>query len=117
MDSGWRDIIVYTAANGTPSAPGVQLVDLNSGSTIVRSQCVTVAAGPGAAYECGDLRLAHALPAVRWRGRVRPAVLLFNSQHADPNPVMHADVTTSACPARARTRWTCRCGWTACGWP
>ena len=47
------------------SGPVLRHVDLNSAGEIERSQCVTAAAGAGAAYECGDLRLAHALPAHR----------------------------------------------------
>ncbi|MBD0319498.1 MAG: phycobilisome rod-core linker polypeptide, partial [Gemmatimonadetes bacterium] len=62
------------------------------GPNLERDLCLTVAAGPGAAYECGDLRLAHALPALRTLNKVRQPVLLYNSQHAQPTPLVAARV-------------------------
>jgi YD repeat-containing protein len=47
---------------------------------------------PGGASECGDLRLAHALPAVRTLNQARAPVLLYNSEHASPHPVVAANV-------------------------
>ncbi|HEX2076400.1 MAG TPA: RHS repeat-associated core domain-containing protein [Longimicrobium sp.] len=91
-DGGWVDVTLYGGSGGA-SAPAVRLVDLNSGPQIDRARCVTVAAGAGAAYECGDLRLVHALPAITTAGRVRAPVLIYNSQHAHPRPTVYADVT------------------------
>jgi len=94
-DAGWVD--VTTAGAGTSQvAPTVVLVDLNQGLTSDRSECVTVAVAPGAAYECGDLRVAHALPAQRTHGRTWAPALLYNSQHAHPMPTVYADVTIPA---------------------
>lgn len=64
-----------------------------SGPAIARDLCLTIAAGAGAAYECGDLRLVHALPAVRTLNKTRAPVLLYNSQHARPYQLFSADVT------------------------
>ena len=50
----------------------------------MRSLCVTVALPGDAASECGDLRLAHALPAVRTMSRGRAPVLIYNSGLAAP---------------------------------
>lgn len=43
-----------------------------------RGACVVVAVG-AAAYECGDLRLGHALPATRVLNRVRAPTLVYSS--------------------------------------
>jgi RHS repeat-associated protein len=64
-----------------------------SGPVLERGLCLTIAAGAGAAYECGDLRLTHALPSVRTLNTRRAPVLLYNSQHARPYPLLYADVT------------------------
>jgi RHS repeat-associated protein len=82
------------AAASVPLA--VQVADLNSGATIERSQCVTVATGVRSAYECGDLRMVHALPSFRTRNKARTPVLLYNAQHAHPRPTVYADVTLPA---------------------
>lgn len=77
---------------GDPGAPQVQVDDVNPGTAIERDLCLTVAI-PGGASECGDLRLAHALPAVRTLNRTRTPALLYNSQHASPRPTVAAHVT------------------------
>ena len=52
-----------------------------SPSAIERSDCLTVAAGPGA-YVCGDLLLTHALPGARSMAKARTPVLVYASQTA-----------------------------------
>jgi RHS repeat-associated protein len=94
-DAGWTDVAIGSPAGSTASAPQVTLVPLNAGAAVERSQCVTVAAA-GGAYECGDLRLAHALPAHRTRGRAWAPVLLYNSDQAHPRGTVRADVTVPA---------------------
>ncbi len=64
-----------------------------SGPVVDRGACLTIAAGAGAAFECGDLRLVHALPGVRTLNTPRAPVLLYNSQHAHPYALVTADVT------------------------
>jgi RHS repeat-associated protein len=49
----------------------VSVADVNPGTSVERDLCLSVSLAPGAASECGDLRLAHALPAVRTLGRAR----------------------------------------------
>jgi len=78
-DSGWVNITDVTPAS-------IVLADNGTGATLERSLCLTVAAGHGAATECGDLRLAHALPAVRTKNKARVPTLLYNSAHAHPTP-------------------------------
>jgi RHS repeat-associated protein len=67
-----------------------------TGPVIARDMCLTIAIGPSAAYECADLRIAHALPGVRTLGQARAPVLLYNSQHAHPFVVLNADVYAAA---------------------
>jgi RHS repeat-associated protein len=88
----------------TATEPGSSLSDAGTyaltlaptGPVVARDLCLTIAAGAGAAYECGDLRLVHVLPAVRTLNKARAPVLLYNSQHAHPYPLVSADVTVPA---------------------
>lgn len=65
-----------------------------------RRLCVSASAGPDAAMECGDLRIAHALPATRSRNRERAPVLTYDSRSADAVVRVPATVTLSgALPA------------------
>jgi len=88
-DSGWVNVSV------APSGPVVE-----------RALCLTIAAGPGAAYECGDLRLVHAFPGVRTFNTQRAPTLLYNSQHAHPYPLFQADVTVPTGPLPDSVRAT-----------
>ncbi|MBB4635619.1 RHS repeat-associated core domain-containing protein [Longimicrobium terrae] len=90
-DAGWAEL--EGVGTGTaPAAMTVTLVDLNSSATIARDQCVTVAIAPGAAMECGDLRLAHGLPAVQLLGRTHAPSLLYSSAHVSGTARVYADV-------------------------
>lgn len=82
-----------SASGAQLAAPTVSIAGLNPGTSIERSECVTIAVGGGAASECGDLRLAHALPAVTTMGKLRVPTLLYNSGHAHPTPKVAALVT------------------------
>jgi len=62
--------------------PGID-VD-NSGYPIERSACLTIAIGPAAAAECGNLRVVHPLPSVRTLNKIRTPTLLYNSEFAHP---------------------------------
>jgi RHS repeat-associated protein len=64
-----------------------------------RHLCVTVALPGAAASECGDLRLAHALPGVRTLDRARAPVLLYNSGLAQPRLRVVYNLTPSASKA------------------
>jgi RHS repeat-associated protein len=82
-----RDSGTYALTTASIPAAGMP-GDRSAGGTVERGMCLTIAAGAGAAYECGDLRLAHALPAVRLLNRAWAPVLVYNSQHARPHPVV-----------------------------
>jgi len=65
---------------------------LNAGSSIARDRCLTIAAGDGAAYECGDLRLVHALPTTTTMNKARTPTLIYTSAHAHPVTLIAVDV-------------------------
>lgn len=96
QDAGWVDVAGYGAPGATRAAPQVAVVSLQSSGPLDRGDCVAVAVAVRAAYECGDLRLAHGLPAHRTRGRTWAPALLFNSRHAYPRPTVYADVSFPA---------------------
>jgi RHS repeat-associated protein len=73
--------------------PQVATANLNPGATVERGACLTIALGPAAASECGDLRITHALSATRTMNKVRAPLLLYNSTFAWPVPIIRADVT------------------------
>jgi RHS repeat-associated protein len=83
-DSGWVNLTVG-GTGGTQMAPVVNIVNVNSGTTIARELCLTASLGPGAASECGDLRLAHGFQALKTLGVSRAPVLLYGSQTAEPS--------------------------------
>jgi RHS repeat-associated protein len=104
----WSDVEVTYSVSGAPLATGqitVTASNVTSGQAtqsvrvaprspvIARGECLTVAIGPSAAFECGDLRIVHPLPSVRTLGRVRTPTLVYNSQHARPRPVVTTEVT------------------------
>jgi RHS repeat-associated protein len=60
-----------------------------------RGDCVVASLGGGAASECGDLRLVHALPPTRTLNQSRAPVLLYNSRHAYPHTI-HGTLVTNA---------------------
>jgi hypothetical protein len=108
---GTQGVISVTATNSTPSvvkdqtwsevnvvaAPtaGAVLAGTGVGGSDVleRSLCLTASAGSGLAVECGELRAVHPLPMVRTLNSERVPMLLYNSEHAHPMPIIHADVT------------------------
>ena len=90
-DSGWVNLTVSGAG-----APLVAIADPSPGPTVERALCLTIAAGTGAAYECGDLRLVHALPTTRTLNKARTPTLLYNSAYAHPYPRVAANVTLPA---------------------
>ena len=88
--------VTLTATNGTVGSASVLARIAPVGLLIARDQCLTVAVGPDAAMECGDLRVIHPLPAVRAGNRLRVPTLLYNSQHARPTPIVYANIVTGA---------------------
>ena len=82
---------IEVAAIAPSTAAGLRLV--NATGTVERDLCLTIAAGPAAAFECGDLRLSHALPTVTTKGKARTPTLVYNSTHAQPNALIGVDLT------------------------
>lgn len=94
-DASFADSAVVAVTGVSSTAPVVSVVDVNSGAAVERSLCVTISSGSGTAFECGDLRVVHALPAIKTLNKVRAPMLLYNSAHADPYPLVAASVTLS----------------------
>jgi len=88
-DSASMDIMIPDSVPNR--SPGVVIA--GAGDVIARDRCLTIAVADAAAYECGDLRLVHALPTVTTRGKARTPILLYNSAHAIGNGVVAADIT------------------------
>jgi RHS repeat-associated protein len=78
-DQGSADIAVINTASA--ASVSLDVATVNPGGAITRAQCLTIAAGD-AAYECGDLRLAHALPAATTFAKARAPTLVYNSRAA-----------------------------------
>jgi RHS repeat-associated protein len=74
----------------------VRAQSFNPGANVAREQCVTIAAGADAAYECGDLRIVHALPAVTTMNRTRAPTLVYNSAQAAAHSIIAADVSVNS---------------------
>jgi RHS repeat-associated protein len=88
-----RAVSAQAADSGTVSVATVNngksgLANPIQANGIIRSDCLTVAVGEAAAYECGDLRLAHTFPGVRVMNRAWAPALVYNSQQARPYPVI-----------------------------
>ncbi|HZE09490.1 MAG TPA: hypothetical protein VE110_12115, partial [Gemmatimonadaceae bacterium] len=86
--NGTTNVIVTSTATIAVGTTG-----RNRGTTIDRDNCLTIAAGQNAAYECGDLRVIHALPATVTMDKARGPSLIYNSRHANPSALLAADVT------------------------
>ncbi|HEV8497493.1 MAG TPA: hypothetical protein VGQ56_11555 [Gemmatimonadaceae bacterium] len=77
----------------------------NTGPSIARDACLTIAAGAagsGAAYECGDLRLVHPLPTTTTLNKPRTPALIYTSGHAPPVARVSTDISIdgSICPGQ-----------------
>jgi YD repeat-containing protein len=93
QDAGWVEVLVPGGTGTAQLLPTFTLAPMNAGGTIERGRCITVATALRGAYECGDLRVAHGLPAARTYNRAWAPTLLYNGQHAHPTPTVYADVT------------------------
>ena len=82
---------------GVNTAPEIDLKSVSTDSGVVeRGQCITIALGADAVSECGALRVTHALPGVRTMNRLRTPALIYNSAHANPFPIVRANVRLPA---------------------
>lgn len=110
--SGTKNLVLSATANDGPAA-GVDTVRVKNGSalptTIVvsaheptprssvsRGACLSVAAGPGAGVECGELRMAYSFPSVRSMNKERALRLIYLSQHATPSQTIPVRVWIKA---------------------
>ncbi|HEU4647907.1 MAG TPA: RHS repeat-associated core domain-containing protein [Gemmatimonadales bacterium] len=75
-----------------PSAAKVALRNYNPDNRD-RSLCLTSGAGAGAAFQCGELLVAHGLPGYTTMGKERSPTLVYSSGAAYPTPVVAAAVT------------------------
>jgi RHS repeat-associated protein len=82
-DTGYRIVPV----SGNQGAPTVSLHNFN-GDNQDRSQCLTAGAGQAAGLACGDLFVAHGMPAYRTMGRDRSLTLFYSSHQAAPRPTV-----------------------------
>lgn len=64
----------------------------NNGANLDRGRCVSTGAGPVAAFQCGDLVLAHGFPAYQSLNESRSLALVYNSASVDVRPVFEAEV-------------------------
>lgn len=90
-DDGWYDVTVEGPA--LPEGPPTVALRNHNGDTRNRSLCLTSGAGEAAAWQCGDLLVAHALPAYVTLNRERSLTLLYNSAQAAPRVTVAAAVT------------------------
>jgi YD repeat-containing protein len=65
---------------------------VNAGPVMARDRCVTIAVAKDAAYECGDLRLVHALPTTTTMNKARTPTLIYNSRLASGKVLIAANV-------------------------
>ena len=82
-DTGWLNVVSRPLRQDSTR---LNVASVNPGATLTRDLCLTIDAGEDAAWECGDLRLVHALPSVRTFDELRTPTLLYNSQQAHPHP-------------------------------
>ena len=81
--------VVTCTGMSQPSSATVEIIPKPTIAT--RSLCLSMPAGPGASVECGSLRLSHSLPGVRTYSTVRAPVLTYESQQANPRPILSLD--------------------------
>ena len=70
--------------------------NLTTDSLLYRDECVSLSLGSAIASECGDLRVVHALPAVRTMGVTRAPVMMYSSALARGITVVPANLTLPA---------------------
>ncbi len=85
-----------TVSVPAPTTLIVRARAVNADGNLSRAGCLTIPAGSGAAYECGDLRLVHALPTTTTMNKARTPALIFGSDQARPGGVVAAEVSVPA---------------------
>jgi RHS repeat-associated protein len=69
---------------------------LTTDSLLYRDECVSISLDADAASECGDLRVVHALPAIRTMNVLCAPVMTYSSAHARAVTVVPAELTLPA---------------------
>jgi RHS repeat-associated protein len=85
--------------SGTVTIQSVGVVSLQTaftGPDLDRGNCLTLAAGENAAFQCGALRVVHALPTVRTNGKARALTLLWERMAASGTRITPAHVRIPA---------------------
>ncbi len=90
-DTGTVAISTATAADLSVNAH-----DANPGTSIDRGNCLTIAAGDAAAYECGDLRIVHQLPVTTTMNKPWAPVLMYESRQQSGIVLFAADVSVAS---------------------
>lgn len=90
-----------TPATGIPALSATVVID--PVEALERRLCVAAAAGPAAAFECGDLVVRHVLPGVQTMSTPRAPVLVYNSRAATATVRIPATVTFSGSAPAAVT--------------
>jgi RHS repeat-associated protein len=91
-DSLARDSAITDVVVGATHAFGIDVYSVTPISVRTPDECLAFDVTRGAAYECGDLRVVHPLPAVRTFDKTKIPTLVYNSQLAHPHPVVAAVV-------------------------
>lgn len=89
LESGWYAVTVQGPI--TPGPPVADLLD-NDMDRIARGACLTSDAGLLAAFQCGELMSAHAMPGFRALDREHFFTLVYSSGTADPAPNIAVNV-------------------------
>lgn len=113
-DSGTATFNTATVAQIVVNTRGV-----NPGTTIAKDQCLSLAAGAGAAYECGELRLTMPFPTTTTMNTPHTPGLIYNSEHAAPRALVQANVTVQPTTRVDSIRATMQIGsnsWPAGSW-
>lgn len=92
-DSGSYSLRMVASLAGPPE------MALDTIKRLDRSDCVTTGAGPEGAFQCGELLLAHAMPAFKTMNEDRRLTLLYNSGPASMQKVLVARVRLGATTA------------------
>jgi RHS repeat-associated protein len=89
------DTGLVSISTGVISDVGVDARGANPGATIDRANCLTIAAGDAAAYECGDLRLVHELPTTTTMNKSWTPTLVYDSRQQFGIALFAANVTVA----------------------
>jgi RHS repeat-associated protein len=87
---GKSGFAVVSPGDGTITAI---VLGMSQSGAIDRGGCLTIAVSDAAAYECGDLRIVHALPTTTTMNKPRTPTLIYSSSHAVPGTAIVVDVT------------------------